>query len=111
MFDKEYYQQNKDTIIGKQREYRKRKKEKALDLYGRACLLCGYLRVERLLWHDKSGEGHRGRPGYIEALKDPDKFVLLCRVCHAGVHWCMKYLGMKWDEIMVRLPLKGNDNG
>jgi len=100
---REYYQQNMEIVKRKQRQYRERKKGEALDLYGRACLVCGYSNVKGLLWHEKSGKSHRGRRGYMEALKDPDKFVLLCYLCHKGVHWCMGWLGWTWERIEKEL--------
>lgn len=28
------------------------------------------------------------------------EFVRLCFRCHKAVHWCMKYLGLSWEQIV-----------
>lgn len=69
------------------------------EIWGTKCFFCP--RTKNLVLHKKSGEKHHSRTVDVkEAVKEPEKWVRLCRVCHTGVHFCMKFLGLTWDEII-----------
>lgn len=119
-----WYEKNKNRLNKKKRERRKMDKEyrnrlqkqarrrysvgmkKVMkELKGR-CVFCKS--IKKLRVHEIHGLEHDRSPYYIlNHLKD---FALLCYKCHWGVHWLMKYFGMEWEEIKMRLPLKGNNN-
>ena len=68
---------------------------------GTSCFFCGFdnpnNRKNGLEKHEVYGKDHStARKYYRENIKD---FVLLCIGCHKCVHWMMKHLGLKWDEI------------
>jgi hypothetical protein len=65
---------------------------------GNKCLFCGFESIQRNVAHEIHGKDHHTKSQYyiLNNLKD---FVPLCRYCHKSVHWCMKYLGMNWEEI------------
>lgn len=107
--DKKYREEHREKIKAKSRKYYKVRRQRALALFGNMCLFCGE-RQKNLLFHKKDGLPHSNHTVDL-VLKNPKEWVLLCFLCHKGVHWNMRYLGMFWDEIMVRLPLKGNNNG
>ncbi len=85
------------------RNYRKKIVEKIL---GNKCYFCGREGNEeyRLQSHRKDGKKHNnlgdGMPK-VEFDKEVNsgKYVRVCIICHRGVHWCMKILGMNWDNI------------
>ena len=83
-----------------QRNYWRETRNLALDLKGRKCSICG--KGNRVLvFHRIDGKLHSNTNVAKLVLEEPDEFTLLCRhQCHVSVHWCMKYLGMTWDDIM-----------
>jgi len=103
--NKEYYRKHKTEFNRKRREYNTKKKREALGLFGNKCFFCGYIQERNLLFHEKIGKNHRGRRSYMLALKQPECFVLVCYVCHKGIHFCMTHLGMSWEEIEGRKSL------
>ncbi|UCH05385.1 MAG: helix-turn-helix domain-containing protein [Candidatus Thorarchaeota archaeon] len=72
-------------------------------LFGDECYFCGPMPAEkRLVIHRKDGESHRrGILWSEEHLQrmDPDEWQALCQKHHRYVHWAMKYLGLKWNDI------------
>lgn len=99
-YDKRYYLKNKEKLDKKAAEYRVRMKQEAFKLFGNHCVLCKYDVIERLRFHRKDGESHSS-PTWRLALKNPDEYALVCRMCHRGVHFCMEVLNMLWTEITV----------
>jgi hypothetical protein len=71
------------------------------------CFFCSYNQeFRRLITHRKDGKKHTKfnnmtNQKYLEEMKSK-QYVLLCSLCHKHVHWCMDYLGMKWEEIYSR---------
>lgn len=114
---KRRYQKNRERIKKVEKEYRgkhkeeiriRRKKERdecrkaALKLVGEKCFFCKEGDIKRLLFHKKDGVRHSLTAMYL-VLKDPGKWVTLCRFCHIGVHFCMKVFGESWEDIVRRL--------
>lgn len=98
--------QTREQKIEIQRNIRKKKKELINKILGDRCLICGY--NNRLTRHQINGKKHKlFSEMSIKELKKYIEinyiyFVSLCFKCHKHVHWCMKYLGMDWEEIIER---------
>lgn len=72
---------------------------------GERCVICKY--GERLITHRKDNKKHKILMGLsiqnmINELKS-DKYVHVCFHCHKGIHWCIKYLGLSWEEILSKV--------
>lgn len=86
-------------------EVQKKKRAKwKSDALGKACVICKIKSGIKLCAHRKDGQSHYDfnmftNEEYKKAMES-GKFVLLCYICHKSVHWCMKYLGMDWKQIM-----------
>lgn len=79
-------------------------------VFGTSCSLCGYDKILDL--HRKDGEPHKGDTTQInQALKEPDKWIRLCRFCHGGVHFCMEKLALEWGDIENYLKESGSGGG
>lgn len=81
--------------------HRKKKREIINKYLGTKCLFCKYER--RLITHRKDNKKHirlmhLSLNNLTKELKD-EKYVYVCYHCHKGVHFCMKYLGLTWEEI------------
>jgi len=84
------------------RKLRAKNKERAFSILGDTCFFCGGRR--NLVFHEKNGVTHRGTPASSLVLKNPESFVVLCKYpCHTGIHFCMEYLRMSWDDIVEYL--------
>lgn len=80
------------------------KKRKALikNSLGKICGFCN-TQSGRLIAHRKDGVKHK----YFYLLStselkdelDSDKYVLVCYLCHKGIHWAMKFLSLDWNQI------------
>lgn len=86
----------------KRRKHMKRisrlwKKKKILirKIFGNKCEICG--EMYPLILHEIRGKKHTTSPYYV--LNHRKDFVILCRPCHVGVHFCMRFFGMMWQEI------------
>ena len=95
---------------GYKEAYRRRQRSKLLGLLGDACAVCGekdrVLNVMRgtkgwLQFHEKLGTPHH--PSFGVVLKNVERFVPLCPRCHRGVHFCLHFLGMSWEELSENL--------
>ena len=83
-----------------QRTYWRKDREKALDILGRNCFICGN-NTNVLVFHKKDGKKHPNTNVARLALAEPGKFVVLCRhQCHMSIHWCMKFLNLQWEDIV-----------
>ena len=92
-------------------KYRDKRKKAIEKIFGKYCLTCNFERRERsfTIIHRKDGTEHTRITLLsitdIEKMKingEKEKYVNLCGRCHKSVHWCMKYLGMTWEEIEKR---------
>lgn len=94
---KSYYE-NKEKILEKKKKKREQIIEKILQQFGRTCFICGTdVKVKyKFAFHEISGRKHKN----AEYLKNPENFVLLCKRCHLGVHFCMELLSLSWKEIL-----------
>jgi len=81
------------------------RKKLMLEYFGEECYFCKFIANKKGVWtilHRKDGKEHKKPCTWtIEDLKnlDVENYVRLCGRCHHGVHWCMEYLGMSWEDI------------
>ena len=79
------------------------KREVLLSKIGDECLICKF--KDRITIHRKDGNNHKDfRDMSWDEINDivttdKNKYVSVCYKCHKNIHWCMKYLGMTWNEI------------
>ena len=86
-----------------QRERRARMSKLRDELLGTKCFFCGGDKC--LQSHRKDGEPHKTdtlyfNPDTLKQEEFAEDFVRLCMHCHRGVHWCMKWLGYTWDNLL-----------
>lgn len=105
VYNKEYREKNKERLIQKNRSRNAEYKKHMYDSLGRKCCICACSETRVLIGHEIHGNSHRGNRSYQEYQRRPQDFVCICRWCHRAVHWCMKYLDMKWTEIGSRVQL------
>ena len=103
LYRREYCKENRDKILLYKKEYHKKNREnerkytldirnKALDLYGHKCELCGA--INHLEFHHLNLDGVEERKVYSskklnKSLADGNKrsdLQLLCRSCHHKIH-------------------------
>ncbi len=66
--------------------------------FGDKCFVCGKVRQnERFDLHEKQGQNHKKRRRYV--YENKEHFVLLCKQCHIAVHWNMRHLHIKWEDM------------
>ena len=86
--------------------YYDKKKDLIEDKLGNYCYFC--LSREKARIHNKEGIRHRelASMNFKDLYKalETDDYVILCARCHGCVHWCMKFLRLKWSQI-VRLNI------
>jgi hypothetical protein len=62
-----------------------------------------------MMIHRKDGKKHKlfSNMSWVEIKKEvkehKDEYVRVCGICHNGIHWIMKYLGLTWQEIINKL--------
>lgn len=102
-YRKQYCKENRNKVLSYKREYHKKNREnerkyvldmrnKALDLYGHKCELCGV--IDHLEFHHLNLDGVEERKVYsskklYKSLADGNKrsdLRLLCRSCHHKIH-------------------------
>jgi len=78
--------------------------------YGELCYICGENSVAkhfRVQLHRKDGAPHKKwfhmTNAQFDEVINGDEYILICYWCHKHLHWCMKYLGLVWEEINSRL--------
>ena len=87
-----YNKEHRQYRINQKKIYNKNVREKALDLYGHKCELCGS--VDHLEFHHLNFDGEEERKVYsgknlYKSLSDGNKrndLQLLCRSCHHKIH-------------------------
>lgn len=95
-YNKQYREKHKEKLNKNYKKYIKKMRQEALRILGNKCFLCGQNR--KLEFHKKDGQPHNSGKA-IGVLRNPEEFVLLCiQPCHRGVHFCLKFLDMKWEE-------------
>lgn len=88
----EYYKKNRDKMLSYKKEYKLDIRNKALDLYGHKCELCGA--IDHLEFHHLNLDGVEERKFYsntnlYKSLADGNKrsdLQLLCQSCHHKIH-------------------------
>jgi len=99
--------QRKKQIKQAGERYRAKKRKMLEDAFGKQCFFCNISYTTLMKIHRKDGTNHKELPQMgLKELKreieaNRDKYVLLCGLCHRSVHWCMKYLGMTWEDILL----------
>jgi hypothetical protein len=84
-------------------KYRNQKRLLLSKYVGDKCYFCKY--TSRLICHEKNGDKHQdlhsmGRRQLEEYISNnEDKYVRICFKCHKAVHWCLKFLRLKWKDI------------
>ena len=80
-----------------------------IETFGNMCHFCNFKPEKKgqyTIIHRKDGKKHKLSGLWnIQDLKNmnPNEYICLCGRCHGGVHWCMKYLGMTWEEIEIKI--------
>lgn len=81
---------------------RTRKKQLIQKYLGDKCVICNG--KKRLIAHRKDGLKHKKfyelKIKNLDLELNSDNYVLICYNCHKGVHWCMNYLNLNWNQIM-----------
>lgn len=94
-----YKREHKEQLEEARRKLRQRQREQIKALLGHSCFFCGFEPDNGMLRsHEIHGSHHTNSYNYI--IKHHEDFVALCNHCHTGVHFCMKYLGLSWDQIL-----------
>jgi hypothetical protein len=84
------------------------KKRLMKEMFENKCKFCNFEATKKGQWtiiHRKDGKKHKSsREWNINDMKkiNKDEYIRVCGRCHVGIHWCMKYLGMTWEEIEKR---------
>lgn len=99
-YGKKYYKENRAERLAYCKRYKEERRREALRLLGGRCFFCG--KIKKIRFHKKDGKRHIS-DACLLVLKNPGKFVLLCVGCHVGVHFCMRWLSMDWDEIVIKI--------
>lgn len=88
-----------------QRNYRRNNRERAFTLLGSRCCFCPQFNKKALVFHEIHGKPHITNDAFRTVLRNPENFVVLCKKCHTGVHFCMEVLGFTWKDI-ARLSIE-----
>jgi predicted HNH restriction endonuclease len=72
--------------------------KKIVSLLGNKCLICGYSPNNyRIHAHEIHGNPHSSSRLYI--INHQEDFAPLCKSCHSFTHFCMRFLGLSWNDI------------
>lgn len=86
------------------------RRQQIIEKFGERCPICND--TYRLQIHRKDGTPHERWMNMNNTefwlLISSNDFVQLCFNCHKAIHWCMYYLGMKWEDIK-KLIIPHND--
>jgi hypothetical protein len=97
-WDRKHRLKGSPQYNGRQEAKKKRLKERRTKLVNMSGGICQFGNHPwHLRFHKKDGKEHRS---WMDVEKNPKDFVLLCEACHRHVHWCMDFLGLKWDDIV-----------
>lgn len=76
-----------------------KQKQQCFEVFGSKCEICHS--ETHLQFHEKNGNSHpKGYMKYSYILKHQGDFILLCVLCHTGVHFLMEKLGMSGDDVL-----------
>jgi hypothetical protein len=100
-----YLKSNKCKIMKKiaQNKRYKSKRKTLLLTFGESCILCNF--EKRITIHKKDGTDHKDFHNMSwDEINDiitnhKNDYVSVCYKCHNHTHWCMRMLGMTWDDI------------
>jgi len=87
-----------------QRKFKKRQNEKIKKILGDNCFFCGFKPKRRISAHEIHGNKHSETSSYI--LNHIEDFVPLCSYCHRAVHFCMNFLDLSWEDILMLVKKK-----
>jgi hypothetical protein len=89
------------------------KRELMLSVFGNICTICNF--EKRITIHRKDGKTHTdfGEMSWEEInnviTNERNEYISVCYKCHNHVHWCMRILGMSWNDIYkLLLTIKTN---
>lgn len=83
-----------------QLKWKRNMRMKIEERIGNKCRFCGFQGTlkRRISAHEIHGNSHSETPTYI--LNHSEDFVPLCKFCHRSIHFCMRYLGLTWNDIL-----------
>jgi len=88
---RKYYLEHRKEIIAKEVQRARDKRKEALELLGGRCEICGViddrLEFHHVIYAEDSIIVHRE----LEVLKHPERFMLLCWVCHRLLTFGQEY--------------------
>ena len=93
-------------MLERQRKYNLNKRKYLEENYGKQCCVCHEPRI--MIIHRKDGQRHKLFTNMSfkelreEVEKHKDEYVRVCGICHTGIHWAMKYLNLKWEDISTQ---------
>ena len=87
----QYYQDNKDTIRYNQKLRNKINRKKALDMLGGRCEICNIIDDRMEFHHITYAEDSVSVNREREVIKHPERFMLLCWVCHRLLTFGQEY--------------------
>jgi hypothetical protein len=82
---------------------RKKKREYIFGIIGSHCIICEKKAntVHRIDNARHKAFEEMSMLEVIEELsKNHDKYAPTCHNCHVNIHWCIRYLGITWEEVM-----------
>ena len=85
------------------KKYKNQRKMMMVSVFGTNCFICG--RCDAHIIHRNDGTSHKflsvmGNNELRNLIeKDKDLYVKVCKLCHKGIHWSMKFLSQTWDQI------------
>jgi len=83
------------------KKYYNHKREILQRKFGSKCFFCEN-DVVRII-HRKDGKPHKKfeQMTIMELEKlDENEYVCVCGICHKGIHWVMKYIGLSWNNLV-----------
>lgn len=85
------------------RNYRRNNRERAFTLLGSKCFFCPQNNKRALVFHEIHGNPHPTNDEYRSVLRSVKDFVVVCKKCHTGVHFCMEHFGLDWEGIKEQM--------
>lgn len=85
------------------KKYRDNLYKQREQIFGNKCVICGSKRS--LVLHRKDGTPHKEDSSrlIVIAIKNPEEWKRVCYRCHKGIHFCMKFFGWSWEEILSHI--------
>lgn len=82
-------------------KYKQERRDIINEVIGNKCLICGG--IYYLTAHEIYGNKHLSfwncTKEELKTMVNSGNFVRVCYTCHKHIHWMMKYLKMRWQEI------------